>query len=58
MRSSGLREINPGVAIDERLERDGGEVVRADVFERPLDRAPDRGAHSIDDDGFRHGFSR
>ncbi len=54
----GLREVDPGVALHERLERDRGEVVRADVLERALDRAPDRGAHGIDDDGFRHGFSR
>src|SRR3954469_37254 len=53
-----LGEVDLRVAVDERLERHGGQVVRTDVLERPLDRAPDRGANGIDDDGFRHGFSR
>ena len=48
----GLGEVDAGVALDERLERHGGELVGAEVLERPLERAPDRRAHGIDDDGF------
>jgi hypothetical protein len=54
----GLAEVDLRVALHERPQRHGGQVVRADVLERSLDRAPDRGAHGVDDDGFRHGFSR
>ena len=53
-----LAEVDARVALDERLERDRGQVVRADVLQRSLDRAPDRGADGVDDDGFRHGVSR
>ena len=53
----GLGEVDPGVAVDERLQRHGGEVVRADVLEGSLDRAPDRRADGVDDDGFRHAGS-
>jgi hypothetical protein len=49
-----LSEVDLGVAVDQRLQRHGGEVVRADVLEGPLDRAPDRRADGVDDDGFRH----
>jgi hypothetical protein len=49
-----LREVDLGVAVHERLERHRGEVVRADVLEGSLDRAPDRRADGVDDHGFRH----
>jgi hypothetical protein len=51
----GLREVDLGVALDERLQGDGGEVVGADVLERALGRAADRGADRVDDDGVGHG---
>ena len=36
----GLGEVDLGVAVDERLERHRGEVVRTDVLERPLTARP------------------
>ena len=51
----GLGEVDVRVALHQRPERDGGQIVRADVAERPLDRPPDGGANGVDDHGFRHG---
>ena len=50
----GLREVDLGVALDQRLERDGGEVVGADVLQRALAGTPDRRADRVDDDGVGH----
>ena len=38
----GLAEVDVGVALLQRLQRDRGEVVGADVLERALDGAADR----------------
>jgi hypothetical protein len=50
-----LREVDLGVAVHERRERHGGEIVGAHVLERSLGRAPDRGADRVHDDGVGHG---
>ena len=54
MTSSVWEKSTPGVALDQRLERHGGQLVGAEVLERPLERPPDRRAHGVDDDGFWH----
>jgi hypothetical protein len=50
----GLGEVDARVALDQRPQGHGGEVVGADVLQRPLGRAPDRRADGVDDHGFRH----
>src|SRR5207302_2730855 len=53
----GPTEVNPGVALLERLERDRGKVLGAYGLQRPLDRASDWGADCVDDHGVGHRFS-
>ena len=52
--SVGLGEVDLGIALDQRRQRDGGEVVGAHVLERALGRAPDRRANRVHDDGVGH----
>ena len=51
----GLPEVDLRVALDERAERHGGEVVGPHVLQRALRGAADRRAHRVDDDGVGHG---
>ena len=55
MMSSVSREVDLGVALDQRAQRHGGEVVGPHVLQRALGGAPDRRADRVDDDGFGHG---
>ena len=48
-----LREVDLGVALDERLQRHRGEVVGTNVLERALGGTADGRADGVDDDGFR-----
>ena len=50
----GLGEVDVGVALLERDERHGGEVVGAHVLERSLHGTTDGRADGVDDDGLRH----
>ena len=50
-----LGEVDVGVALDQGLDRRGGEVVGADVLQRALDGTSDRRPDGVDDDGFGHG---
>ncbi len=50
----GLGEVDAGVALDQRAQRGGSELVGADAYERALERASDRGADSVHDHCFRH----
>jgi len=48
-------EVDAGVALLQGLQRNGGQVVGADVLERSLNGTADGGADGVDDDGFGHG---
>ena len=52
-----LFEIDPRITLNERTQRNRGEVVGPNVSQRPLDRAPDGRPDGVDDDRFRHGSS-
>ena len=53
----GLAEVDFRVALDERAQRDRGEIVRAFVPQCSSDRLADRRADCIDNDCLRHGSS-
>src|SRR3954464_4084022 len=46
--------VDVGVAVEQRVDDVGAEVIRADAGQRPLESAPDRAANCIDNYGFRH----
>ena len=52
-----LFEIDLRVALHQSAQRNRGEVVGANVPERPLDRPSDGRPDCIDNDRFRHGSS-
>ena len=51
-----LREIDSRVALHQSTQRNRGEIVGADISQRPLDGTPDRRADGVNDDRFRHGI--
>ena len=52
-----LGPVDARVAVDQRADRDRGEVVGADAAERPA-VAADRGADGVADEGFGHHVPR
>ena len=52
-----LAEVDVRVALDQRAQRDRGEVVSTEVAQRPFDRPADGRADCVDNDCFRHGSS-
>src|SRR5581483_2908288 len=50
----GLAEVDLRISLDQRAQRERGQLVGPDGLERALAGSPDRGTDGVDDHGFRH----